>query len=450
MMVPQRLLLVDDNDEHLASLQAGFARSGYEILAAHDGKEAAEILAANEVDVVVTDLRMPGSDGADLLVHARSLPQPPQVIIITAFGTVESAVEALRQGAFTYLTKPLNLNELRLQVAKAMEVQSLRRENVALRREVDRKFGFEEMVGETREMHDLIGRLRMIADTRATVLIEGESGTGKELVARALHRNSSRSNKPFMPIHCAALSESLIESELFGHEKGAFTGAAARRQGLFELAEGGTVFLDEVGEIPLSVQVKLLRVLETREFLRVGGSEPVKVDVRVLAATNRNLAEEVEEGKFREDLYYRLNVVKIVIPPLRARASDIPLLIEKFLAEFCREHGKPPRRLDKRALNRLIQFPWPGNVRQLRNVIENLVLFSQNEVIGPDELPQELLDAPAETITVRVGEPLDQVERRLIEHTLICAGGNRTRAAELLGISRRTLLRKIKELGLEA
>jgi transcriptional regulator with PAS, ATPase and Fis domain len=253
-----------------------------------------------------------------------------------------------------------------------------------------------------------------------------------------------------MPIHCAALSESLIESELFGHEKGAFTGAAARRQGLFELAEGGTVFLDEVGEIPLSVQVKLLRVLETREFLRVGGSEPVKVDVRVIAATNRNLAEEVEEGKFREDLYYRLNVVKIVIPPLRARASDIPLLIERFLSEFCREHGKPLRRLDKRVLNRLTQFPWPGNVRQLRNVIENLVLFSQNEEIGPEDLPQELLDAPAETITVRVGEPLDQVERRLIEHTLISAGGNRTRAAELLGISRRTLLRKIKELGLEA
>ncbi|MBX7246582.1 MAG: sigma-54 dependent transcriptional regulator [Candidatus Sumerlaeaceae bacterium] len=446
----QTLLLVDDNEEHLASLQTGFSRSDYEVLVAHGGTEGVDIINTRPVDVVVTDLRMPDADGNSLLAASRQMNPAPQVIILTAFGTIESAVEALRDGAFTYLTKPVNLNELRIQVAKAMEHQQLRRENIALRQEIDKKFGFEGFIGETREMEQMIDRLRTISDTRATVLIEGESGTGKELVARALHRNSSRANKPLIPIHCAALSENLIESELFGHEKGAFTGAAGRRQGLFELADGGTIFLDEVGEIPLSTQVKLLRVLETREFLRVGGMEPVKVDVRVLAATNRSLAEEVEEGRFREDLYYRLNVVRVTLPPLRARASDIPLMVDKFITELAKEHGKKPVTLSKRAMTRLIQFPWPGNVRQLRNVVENLVLFSRGEELDIDDLPTELSEKAAENLPIKVGEPLDQIERKVIEGTLVAAGGNRTKAAELLGISRRTLLRKIKELGLEA
>ncbi len=445
----QTLMLVDDNEEGLASLQIGFSRSGYEVIAAHGGGEAIKILDERDVDAVVTDLRMPDVDGMQVLEAAMARQPSPPVIIITAFGTVESAVEALQIGAFTYLTKPLNIKELRAQVAKAMEMQALRRENLELRREINSRYGFEDLLGDTKEMRDLIHRIRVIADTRATVLIEGESGTGKELVARAIHKNSGRARKPFVPIHCAALSESLIESELFGHEKGAFTGALAKRQGLFEMAHGGTVFLDEVGEVPLATQVKLLRVLEAREFLRVGGTEPVQVDVRVLTATNRVLLEEVEEGRFREDLYYRLNVVRVNIPPLRARAADIPMLIDHFLEQFSKEHGKADVRLTKRALNRLMQFPWPGNVRQLRNVIENLVLFSDGHEVDVDDLSPEILTDSTKEITFQVGTPLDHVERKLIERTLLHANSNRTHAAELLGISRRTLLRKIKELSLE-
>jgi len=445
------LLLVDDNENNLSSLHAGFIKSAYEVVLAHGGDEATAILKErDDVDVIVTDLRMPEVDGLAVLDLALQKPTPPQVLILTAFGTVESAVDALQKGAFTYLTKPVNLNELRAQVAKAMEVMALRKENRELRKQIEKRYGFEEMLGETREMQQLIEKLKAIADTRATVLVEGESGTGKELVARAIHKNSSRASKPMIPIHCAALSESLMESELFGHEKGAFTGANQQRQGLFELADGGTVFLDEVGEIPLATQVKLLRVLEAREFLRVGGTEPVKVDVRVVAATNRVLADEVEEGRFREDLYYRLNVVHIVIPPLRARAADIPLMCRVFLDHFAQEHGKPKLELSKRALQKLIQYHWPGNVRQLRNVIENLVLFSTSNVIDIDELPEAMMSGQAGDLVVPLGVPLDQIERLVIERTLVACTGNRTRAAEQLGISRRTLLRKIKELSLES
>ncbi len=446
----QTLLIVDDNEDSLASLQGGFQRSGYEVLGARSGAEAIEIITSRDVDAVVTDLRMPDGDGMTVLSAALERSPVPPVIIITAHGTIESAVEALQTGAFTYLTKPVVLRDLRSQVEKAMEMMALRRENQVLRREVNSRLGFEGMIGETRELRELVEKIRAIADTRATVLIEGESGTGKELVARAIHKNSGRAKKPFIPIHCAALSESLMESELFGHEKGAFTGAVARRQGLFEMANGGTVFLDEVGEIPLATQVKLLRVLESREFLRVGGTDPVKVDVRVLTATNRVLSEEVEEGRFREDLYYRLNVVRLSIPPLRARAADIPVLIEHFLRVFEKEHGKPPVRLNQKVLNKLTQFPWPGNVRQLRNVLENIVLFSDGREVELEDLSPEILNAKSDQIAFPVGTPIDQVERVMIERTLVHADGNRTHAAELLGISRRTLLRKIKELGLDA
>lgn len=448
--MPNVLLLVDDNRNNLLSLQAGFIKSSYEVIIAHGGDEALAVLDERDVDVIVTDLRMPDVDGLKILEIAQSKLSPPQVLILTAFGTVESAVEALQQGAFTYLTKPVNLNELRAQVGKAMEVVALRKENQELRRQIDRKYGFEEMLGETREMQQLIEKLRAIADTKATVLVEGESGTGKELVARAVHKNSSRASKPLIPIHCAALSESLMESELFGHEKGAFTGANQQRKGLFELANGGTVFLDEVGEIPLSTQVKLLRVLESREFLRVGGTEPVKVDVRLIAATNRILSEEVEEGRFREDLYYRLNVVHVTIPPLRARAADIPIMCRAFLDQFAKEHGKPAMEISKRAMQKLVQYHWPGNVRQLRNVVENLVLFSTSAVIDIEELPDNLMSGQSGDMVIPLGVPLDQIERMVIERTLVACSGNRTHAADQLGISRRTLLRKIKELSLEA
>lgn len=445
----QKLLLVEDHEESRRGLEAAFSREKYEILSASSSKQAIELIERTELDVIVSDLRLPDGTALDILRAAQMQELPPRVIIVTAFGTIESAVEAMRDGAYDYLTKPVNIHELRVKVAKAMEVVALQRENRALRRALDGQSCFEGLLGASKEMKEVFEKIRTIADTRATVLIEGESGTGKELVARAIHKASSRRDKPFIPIHCAALSENLIESELFGYEKGAFTGAATRKQGLFELADGGTVLLDEVSEIPLATQVKLLRVLETREFLRVGGVEPVQVDVRVVAATNRSLAEEVEEGRFREDLFYRLNVVRIELPPLRMRQEDIPLLIEHFLRVFEKEHGRPRLQLTPQALQKLVEYPWPGNVRQLRNVIENLVLFARGETIDVQDLPSEFLAPPKDPITLDLGMPLDLLERKAIERTLIATGGNRSRAAEMLGISRRTLLRKIKELGLE-
>lgn len=444
-----KLLIVDDNEESVRSLETAFQRAGYEVLSATGGLRAIEILGHAEIDVVVCDLRMPDASGMDVLSAAREVEPSPPVILLTAYGTVESAVEALKAGAFTYLTKPVNLSELRVQVAKAVELKRLKQENMTLRREVDARLGAGEIIGESPEMRALLENIRLIADTSATVLIEGESGTGKELVARAIHKNSRRAHQPFIPIHCAALSETLIESELFGHEKGAFTGATVRKPGLLELADGGTVFLDEISEVPMSTQVKLLRVLETKEFMRVGGLEPRKVDIRILAATNRNLAEEVEEGRFRADLYYRLNVVKIVLPPLRSRRSDIPVLIDHFLKLFATEHRRGDLRIEPAALDRLVEYHWPGNVRQLRNTVEMLVLFARGDTITVQDLPKELLQAPPARLEYEIGVPLDELERRAIVQTLQLTEGNRTRAAELLGISRRTLIRRIKELGID-
>jgi DNA-binding NtrC family response regulator len=446
---PDTLLIVDDNDEVRSSLVAGFARSPYRVLQASSGEEGIALLQSETVDAVITDMKMPGASGMDVLDAALESSPAIPVIMLTAFGTIEQAVDAMQRGLHCYLTKPVNIKELRAQVDRAIQSIRLKRENITLRREVDRRTGLQELLGESKEMQALLERIRTIADTRATVLIEGESGTGKELVARALHRASGRANKPFVPIHCAALSESLIESELFGHEKGAFTGAQGRRQGMFELAHGGTIFLDEVCQVPLATQVKLLRVLESREFLRVGGVETVRVDVRVVAATNRSLLVEVEEDRFREDLYYRLNVVRIEIPPLRARTGDIPILLNHYLRVFCEEHGKPLVGLTPAALKKLTDYSWPGNVRQLRNVVENLVLFSRGRDIEVDDLPAELNAPPASELRIALGEKMDLIERRVIEWTLQAADRNRTRAAEMLGISRRTLLRKIKELNLE-
>jgi len=446
------LLLVDDNGESLNSLQLAFSRSDYRVLTASNGRSALAVLDEEPVDVVVTDLKMPEVDGMELLRQAVKLDTAPQVIVLTAFGTVESAVEALRQGAFHYLTKPVNLKELRLQVEKAMAHQQLRRENERLRAELDQRFGFEGVVGETPEMLDLMNKVRLIASSRATVLIQGESGTGKELIARAVHRNGPRRHRPFAPVHCAAIPETLLESELFGHEKGAFTGAIARRQGRFEQADGGTLFLDEVAEIPLSMQVKLLRVLETLEFRRVGGVEPIRVDVRLVAATNRELAAEVAKGAFREDLYYRLNVVALHLPPLRRRLSDIPLLVQAFVQEFAREGGRQPPRIDTEALLRLTQYHWPGNIRELRNVVENMMVFLDGDTLRAEHLPPQFLSpAPeaAATPLAPVGQTLQEAEALLIRQALLAQSGNRTHAAEALGISRRTLQRKIKELKLD-
>ncbi|MDX2175817.1 MAG: sigma-54 dependent transcriptional regulator [Candidatus Sumerlaeia bacterium] len=446
------VLLVDDQKEVLDGLSLAFARTDHNILLASSGEEAVQLLNNAQVDVVVTDMKMGALTGMDVMRHALTLQPRPAVIILTAHGTIESAVDALKEGAYFYLTKPVNVKELRAQVEKAAEHSSLVRENQSLRAQLDKRFGIQGMVGETGEMQKLFEQLRLIAPTKVTVLIEGESGTGKEVLARAIHQASPRARKPFVAVHCAALPETLLESELFGHERGAFTGAVARKPGRFELANGGTILLDEVGEIPLAMQVKLLRVLEAREIQRVGGTETLKVDVRVLAATNRELADEVAEGRFREDLYYRLNVVHMQLPPLRARRADVSILARHFIEEFARENGRQVPELTREAIEALQSYHWPGNIRELRNVMENTFVFLRGDAIGPADLPAHVKGdaAPSETISFPLGMPLEEVETRYLQAMLAKADGNRTRASELLGISRRTLQRRIKELGLEA
>jgi len=447
------LLLVDDDPANLQSLEFAFARSDYRIITADGGQRAIELLGEEDVDVVVTDLKMDDADGLEVLRAANRKSPPPPVILLTAFGTIPSAVEALQNGAFNYLTKPINLQELRVQVERAMEKRRLEVENLQLRAQLDRKFSFEGIVGDSPQMRELFDRVRRIAPSRATVLILGESGTGKELIARAIHQNSPRARRPFIPLNCASLPETLLESELFGYEKGAFTGAAGRKPGRFELADGGTLFLDEIGDIPLSMQVALLRVLETREFMRVGGSEPVRVDVRLIAATNKNLEQAVAEGAFREDLYYRLKVVSLRIPPLRERTSDIPLLVKSFLAEFAEDYGRPVPRISSEAMERLTSYRWPGNVRELRNTIETVFLLHEGDEIGLGDLPPHIGDFPPEkagqwVLPISPESCLEDVEKEFIRHIVALCGGNKTKAAKRLGISRRTLQRKLKELNL--
>lgn len=466
------LLIVDDDRSNLDSYALGFARQHYRILTAGGGAEALNILRSEPVDVVLTDLKMPGVDGLAVVQAASSLPVPAVTIVITAFGTIESAVEAMRHGAFDYITKPVNLLELRAKVEKAVEVRSLRVKNESLQGLLNQKFRFEGVIGVSKEMQEIIEQSRMVADSRVSVLVEGESGTGKELIARAIHFNSPRAAGPFVPIHCAAIPESLLESELFGHEKGSFTGAIQRRIGQIESADGGTVFLDEVGEIPLSVQVKLLRVIEQREITRIGRTQPVPVDMRMVAATNKDLSREVAEGRFREDLYYRLNVVRITIPPLRQRPVDIPALVHHFLETLGRENNRPSLKISQDALQCLMNYSWPGNIRQLRNVLEQTIVFSRGDFLNLEDLPlsvhAETQNTPALTSaaaraphisseeTPSAGDlgiddkmTLDEIERRYIVYTLDKLKENRTRTAEKLGISRRTLQRKLKELGLE-
>ena len=455
-----RLLLVDDNRAHLEAMALVFGRSDYEVLKAGDGTEALSLLMEDSVDVVVSDIQMPGISGAELFNRLRVSDSGfmPQFILVTAYGTVEAAVELMQNGLAAYLTKPLNMKELRAQVQRCMDIQRqarknemLEEENRLLKAQVGRNAALDTLIGESADMIQLKDRIHMVADTRATVLIEGESGTGKELVARAIHQNSGRAAKPFIPVHCAALSETLMESELFGHEKGAFTGAVDRKPGLFELADGGTVFLDEIGDVPPSTQVKLLRVLESREFLRVGGVKNVSVDVRVIAATNKNLQEEVDEGHFREDLFYRLSVVRLDTPPLRAHSADIPLLVRKFLRQFEEEHGKGNLSVNPEVLDLLRMFHWPGNVRQLRNMVESLVLFAKNGEICVNDLPAEVrgvAQPEGNEIVVHVGDSLELVERKVLAATLKACDGNRTKTAELLGVNRRTIIRRIQELGL--
>jgi two-component system response regulator HydG len=458
---PIQVLVVDNDLAHAEAMADSLRSVGFACTVAGGGREATSLLETTTFEIVITDLKMPDGGGLEVLAKAKELQPDAEVVLVTGHGTIESAVEAMQRGAFNYLLKPLDLKQLRAVVENAARSQYLRRANAELQRRLDERFGFEGVVGNSSQMHDVVVRLQRIAPTDATVLIQGETGTGKELVAKAIHQNSPRKKRPFVPLNCAALSEHILESELFGHVRGAFTDASSDRQGKFEYADGGTLFLDEVGDMPISTQIKLLRVIESGEITRVGSNEPVKVNVRILSATNRDLEKAIADGTFREDLYHRLKVVTIRLPKLAERREDIPLLIDYFVKEHAKRHQKTIRGISMQARRRLLTFDWPGNVRQLRNVIESMVVVDYDEVLDVDDLPAELAPVDGEvagasgtTATAHdglhelVGKSMSDVEALFIDETLKATGGNREEAAEMLGIGERTLYRKIKEYGL--
>jgi DNA-binding NtrC family response regulator len=447
------VLVIDDETGSRESMAIALEKAGLAVRSFDDAQKALDWLADNDgARVAVCDLRMPGTDGLGFLNEVREKRYELGVVLVTGFGSIESAVEAMRVGADDYLTKPVDLYELRQRVTNILEKQQLREEVTSLRQMLDKRYGFESIIGHSAPMERLFEQMKLVAPTRSTVLVVGESGTGKELVAAALHRASPRRNERFLAINCGAIPSDILESELFGHERGSFTGAVARKIGKFELAHRGTLFLDEISELYPELQVKLLRVLEERHIMRVGGSDLIPVDFRLIAATNRDLEKEVADGRFREDLYYRLKVVTLRIPPLRERPEDIPLLADHFLDVFAQEHGKHPLRLSPEALERLSRFSWPGNVRQLKNVIESIVVFHQNELVEVKDLPPEVresatVSAAGGRVQSVTGETrtMDEIERQAILETLDRTGGHRAKAADLLGIGLRTLQRKLKE-----
>jgi len=452
------LLIVDDERATREGLRAALEEE-FDVYTASGNSEALAILKSEPVDLLLTDLRLGGDSGMDLLEKALALSSPPVAVMMTAYGSVDTAVEAMRRGAWHFVTKPLNLDEVEMLLKRALKSRRLESEVRELKQQTAGRGKLDRLIGHSPAMARVTDLIQQVAPTRATVLIEGESGTGKEVVAHVLHQLSGRPESKMVIVHCAALSPQLLESELFGHEKGAFTGAAQRRIGRFEQADGGTLFLDEIGEIDAATQVKLLRALSERTIERVGSNTPVKIDVRVVAATNKNLRELVDQGKFREDLYFRLNVVKIDMPPLRTRREDVVLLAGSFLKEFAKDNGRPVKPLTDAALELLRRYPWPGNVRELRTAIEHGVVMSNDPVIDVRHLPAFLVHqgenpppATAANAKIDLAAPaelnLHALETRTIRAALDQAGGNRTRAAELLGVSRRTLQRKLKELGL--
>ncbi len=440
------LLVVDDEKNTRDALRRGLA-DRFEVYVAADLSSAKALLLAEPMDAVLTDLRLGHESGLGILELCRAQRPPPVCVVMTAYGSVESAVEAMRQGAYDYVTKPLDLERVEVLLRRAVRTVQVEKENVQLRAELKRSFGLERILGSSIGMKDVLERIRQVAGSKASVLIEGESGTGKELVARALHGLSSRKNAPFVAVHCAALSPQLLESELFGHEKGAFTGAVERRIGRFEQAQGGTIFLDEIGEIVASTQVKLLRVLGERAMERVGGNKLMEVDVRLVAATNRNLETLVKNGSFREDLFFRIRVVQILLPPLRDRAEDIPILAEHFRKEYALENGKPSLVFSRESLGLLCDYRWPGNVRELRTAVEHGVVLAQGLQIEAGDLPVSLRQEGrgSSLRMLASGGKLEKLELEAIQGALIQTGQNVTAAAERLGIHRRTLHRKLAE-----
>ena len=479
-MVPS-VLIVDDEKHTREGLQQALEES-YDVSVASNADEAFNLMDSQEFDVILTDLRMPGKSGLKVIDKALAVPNKPAVIMMTAYGNIDTAVEAMKRGAVDFLTKPVNIERLEILVQRALKNKTLEVEVKQLHERLDEKFNIEGIVGSSPALEGVINRVRLVAPSKATILIEGESGTGKELIAQAIHQMSPRARGPFVAVHCAALSENLLESEIFGHERGAFTGATERRIGRFEAADGGTLFLDEIGEISASTQVKLLRFLETKTVERVGGNKPLELDVRLVAATNRSLEAMVREGKFREDLFFRLNVVRITLPPLRERQQDIPLLLSHYLKHYAQENGFAPLTIEPGAMRYLQAYPWPGNIRELRNFAENAVVLHHAGKLTEYDLeprfrgaaPASLQPAPAAQgglsssfapasggiagssegagATAAPWQPAPdrtlsggENEKRLLREALIKARGNRTKAAQLMGVSRRTLHRKLSQ-----
>jgi len=457
----QPTVLIVDDEKHTRDGLRRLLEDQYDTYVAEDIRGAMDVLERESIDVLITDLRLAGEDGMTLIERALKLPHPPICIMMTAYGSVDTAVEAMKRGAYDFVTKPLNLDNVEILIARALASRRMEQENRTLRQQVDERYGLENIKGESQALHEVLDAIRQVAPSSANVLIEGESGTGKELAAHAIHNLSRRHAAKFVTVHCAALSPTLLESELFGHERGAFTGAHERRIGRFEQANGGTIFLDEIGEIDASTQVKLLRVIsEERAFERVGGNQVLRADVRLITATNKNLAQLVKDGKFRDDLYFRLNVVHITMPPLRERREDIPLLVREFLRHFGRANEKPSLELTSEAMNTLLTYDWPGNVRELRTAIEHGVVMAKGPKITLRDLPASVRRTvgamlPGGITPARAyGEkasPLDlrESENRLIMQALATTNGNITAAAKKLGISRRTLHRKINEMKVE-
>ena len=463
-MVPS-VLIVDDEKHTREGLQQALGEL-YDVTVAANADEAFNLLDAQPFDVVLTDLRMPGKSGLKIIDKALALPLRPAVLMMTAYGNVDTAVEAMKRGAVDFLTKPVNIERLEVLIQRALKTKTLEVQVEQLHERLDEKFRIEGIIGTSPKLRAVIEKMKLVAPSRATILIEGESGSGKELIAQAIHQSSPRARGPFVAVHCAALSENLLESELFGHERGSFTGATERRIGRFESADGGTLFLDEIGEISQSTQVKLLRFLETKAVERVGGSKPIELDVRLVAATNRHLEQLVREGKFREDLFFRLNVVRLYMPPLRERPEDVPLLLAHFIKIFSDENGVPPLTIEAGALRTLQAYSWPGNIRELRNFCENAVVLRRGGSLTEFDLetkfrggapPNASAAASNRASNGTAGTPppigppgggslsVEENEKRLLREALVKARGNRTKAAELMGVSRRTLHRKIAQ-----
>ena len=444
----QTLLIVDDEKNTRDGLKEALS-DHFEVYTAANIKGALAALDGDPADAVITDLKLAGESGMDLLEKVLSRPNPPPCIMMTAYGSVDTAVEAMRRGAYDFVTKPVNIERLEMLVRRALREQATEKENIELKQEINQSHGLEQMIGLSAPMVAVFDTIRQVAPSKATVLIEGESGTGKEIAARAIHALSSRSQERFVAVHCAALSPQLLESELFGHEKGAFTGATERRIGRFEQASGGTLFLDEIGEIDPSVQVKILRVLGERTFERVGGNQTLSTDVRLIAATNRNLEKMVAAGTFRDDLFFRLRVVPILMPPLRDRKEDIPLLVESFLVEIAKEHQKIYRSFSSEAMNLLLKYSWPGNVRELRTAVEHAIVLGRKKDLHVLDLPvniRQKITTASFTPKATSDLNLEQVATTMMERALQECDGNRSKAAEKLGISRRTLHRKLATL----